>query len=147
MYNFNGIYPDYDVAKDGTVYKNGKEIKPFKSNKYMQVLLFDVEHKRKICGVHTIVAMKYLDYYDGCIVHHIDGNTHNNCVDNLEVYSRVEHSAFHSKGNHHNKGQVPWNKRIKMSEEFCKKCSESAKNRKDKRFNGNQYVDAYGNRK
>lgn len=45
------------------------------------------------------------------------------------------------------KGRTPWNKGIKMSEEFCKKCSESAKNRKDGRFNGNQYVDAYGNRK
>lgn len=137
MYNFNERFPDYDVTKDGIVYKNGKELKPFKSNKYLQVLLFDAEHNRKVCGVHTIVAMKYMDYYDGCIVHHIDGNHQNNCIDNLEVYSRAEHSTFHSKDNHYCKGRAPWSKGLKMPEEFCKKCSESAKQRG---FNGNQYV-------
>lgn len=148
MYNFAEKYPNYDVDQNGIVYKNGEKIKPFKSNKYLQVLLFDLNHKRKVCGVHTIVAMKYLDYYEGCVVHHIDGNTKNNNLDNLKVYSSKEHTSLHAKENdafcRHNLGKTAWNKGMKMSEEFCKKCSESAKKRK---FNGNQYIDKYGNRR
>lgn len=157
MIDFEKTYPEYDVTKNGIIYKNGKEIKPFKSNKYSQVLLFDSNHKRKVCGVHTAVAMKYLDYYDGCVVHHIDGDTSNNCVENLEVQSRSKHSLLHSGNKPFRKGP-PWNKGLKMSEEFCEKCSISAKNRwskipkkqKDneqysKYFRGNQYVDKNGN--
>ena len=51
MYNFAEKYPNYDVDENGIVYKNGEKIKPFKSNKYLQVLLFDLNHKRKVCGV------------------------------------------------------------------------------------------------
>lgn len=151
MYNFNELFPDYDVTEDGKVYKNGNEVKPFKSNKYLQVLLFDLNHKRKVCGIHTVVAMKYLDYYDGCVVHHKDGNQQNNNLDNLEIYSRSKHASLHNKDNLnlklYQKGVVPWNKGMKMSEEFCRKCSESAKNRKGRKFGGNQYVDAFGNKK
>lgn len=133
MYNFNERFPDYDVLEDGKVYKNGNEVKPFKSNKYLQVLLFDVNHKRKVCGVHTIVAMKYLDYYDGCVVHHKDGNPQNNNLNNLEIHSRSEHSSLHSINNPnlklYCKGVIPWNKGMKMSKDFCEKCRESAKRR------------------
>ena len=152
MYDFNGLYPDYDVTKDGTVYKNGKIMKPFKSNKYDQVLLFDTNHKRKVCGVHVVVAMKYLDYFDGCVVHHIDGNTQNNSLKNLEVQTRKEHSTMHGAGRiipYDRTKRVPWNKGKKMSREFCMKCREATKRRKEsgRIFWGNQYVDRYGNRK
>lgn len=149
MYNFQEMFPNYDVDELGRVYKNGVEIKPFKSNKYLQVLLFDTNHKRHIFGVHTVVAMKYLqDYTRGCIVHHIDENTHNNALNNLHILSRCEHSSLHSKGNmrlaNYVKEHGPVNKGRKMSKDFCQKCSARAKLRG---FNGNQFIDKFGNRK
>ena len=40
LMDFKAEFPNYDVDENGTVYKNGNPIKPFKSNKYLQVLLF-----------------------------------------------------------------------------------------------------------
>ena len=126
-------FPRFDCDEFGTVYKDGKQAKTFKSNKYIQVLLFDLNNKRKVCGVHTVVAMKYLDYYDGCIAHHIDGNTQNNNVSNLEVMSKVKHCSFHGSLNEKfktmNLGKSTWNKGLTMGEDFRKHCSESAKRR------------------
>ena len=176
MYYFNELYPNYDVTEDGIVYRNGKELKPFKSNKYKQVLLFDVHNNRKVCGVHVVVAMKYLDYFDGCVVHHVDGDTFNNNVSNLEILTRADHSSLHGKGNPHRKGTIPWNKGKKMSDESRERMSKSAKGRKRKGyvpwnkgqklsdeirqklsdsakkranniFRGNQFVDKHGNRR
>lgn len=134
-------FPNYDCDEKGNVYKNGELINPFKSNKYLQVYMRDKNNKRRICGVHTIIAMKYLNFFDGCVVHHKDENTHNNCLNNLEVQEKSKHTSFHAKKNEKfyksRLGKEAWNKGIKMSEEFCKHCSESAKRRG---FNGNQYV-------
>ena len=147
--NFNELFPNYDVTVDGRFFKNGVEGKPFKSNKYMQVVLFDVNHKRYVLGLHTVVAMKYLDeFYKGCIVHHKDKNTHNNHLSNLQVLSRNQHSRLHADGittlAEYVKKNGPVNKGKKMSEKFCNKCSQSAKLRG---FNGNQFVDKFGNKK
>lgn len=149
MYDFNEQFPDYDVDECGKVYKHGIEIKPFKSNKYLQVLLFDINHKSHVFGVHTVVAMKYLrDYTNASIVHHVDGNTHNNALDNLQVLSRYEHSRLHNKDNrslaNYVKEHGPVNKGRKMSKDFCQKCSISATLRG---FNGNQFIDKSGNRR
>lgn len=144
--DFKERYPNYDITTDGRVFKNGIEMKPFKSNKYLQVVLYDIEHQCKVYGVHSLVAMVYIpEYYVGCIVHHKDGNCHNNCVDNLEVLSQSEHARNHNKNNRtltdYVKKTGPHNKGKKMSAAFCKKCSDSARRRG---FNGNQYVDASG---
>lgn len=68
IFAFNEMYPDYDVDEQGNVYNHGELMKPFKSNKYLQVVLHDVNHRGKVMGVHTVVAMKYLDYFPGCVV-------------------------------------------------------------------------------
>ena len=131
MFNFQEMFPNYDVSENGTVFKNGIEMIPFKSNKYLQVVLFDKNGKKRVCGVHTVVAMKYLDYSEGCIVHHIDENTHNNSVNNLCVITKSEHSKLHYKTNKNFRQSVHggWNRGLKMSEEFCRKASEAAKKR------------------
>ena len=147
MYDFKNIFPNCDVTKEGVVYRNGKELHAFHSNNYLQVIIPDRNGRNRTLGVHTVVAMKYLDnYYEGCVVHHKDGNRSNNHVDNLSVCSRNEHSRMHNKGNMNLASYVkkhgPANKGKKMSEDFRKKCSESAKKRG---FVGNQYVDRFGN--
>lgn len=135
MYDFRNMFPDYDVDEYGNVYKKGIIIKPFKSNKYLQVVLFDKNRNKRVLGVHTIVAMKYLDYFIGCVVHHKNESTHDNSVGNLEVLSRSEHSRLHGKENDKfkmlNLGKEAWNRGKKMSEDFCRHCSASAKRRWD----------------
>ena len=102
-------YPNYDCDEKGNVFKNNVLVKPFKSNKYLQICLFDVNNKKRVVGVHTIIAMKYLDFYEGCVVHHKDENTHNNNLENLEVISRSSHARLHAKQNYdfckHNLGK------------------------------------------
>lgn len=126
-------FPWYDCDENGTVYKNGVPIKPFNSNGYQQVLLFDQDHNRRVTGVHVVVAMKYLDYFPGCNVHHKDENKHNNCVNNLQVMTSKEHARLHiSMYNplaEYARTHPPVNKGKKMSKEFCEKCSISAKKR------------------
>lgn len=149
MYNFKEKFPNYSVTKTGKIYKNDVEMKPFKSNKYLQVVLFDSDNKKHVYGVHTVVAMFYLsDYEPGCIVHHKDGNIHNNSLENLQVLTRKQHTSLHNKGNRrlaeYVKKHGPANKGRKMSKDFCQKCSDSAKTRG---FNGNQFVDKFGNKR
>lgn len=146
---FNLNFPDYDVDVNGNVYKNENLITPFKSNKYLQVVMYDKDNNKNVFGVHTVVAMKYLDdYYKGCVIHHIDGDTHNNKLDNLEVLSRSEHSKLHITNPDFLANYVrengSWNKGKKMDEEYRNICKKSAKKRG---FNGNKYVDKYGNRR
>lgn len=129
-------YSSVDCDKEGNVYRNGLLLKPFHSNRYLQVIIFDDCGKKKTCGVHTIVAMKYLDYFDGCVVHHKDHNRQNNRVENLEVYDRKSHCRFHcqesDKFTKSRKGKIPWNKGMKMSDEFREHCRQSALSRKAK---------------
>lgn len=126
-------FPNYDCDEFGNVYKNGELINPFVSNNYLQVCLFDTNHIKHTVGVHTVIAMKYLDYYPGCVVHHIDESRNNNNLNNLEVMSLKEHARQHGLNNQWiktlNLNKPAWNKGMKMSEEFCQHCSESAKRR------------------
>lgn len=141
-------YPDYDVDECGNVYKNGNIIKPFKSNNYLQVLIFDKNHNRRVCGVHTLVASKYLDnFYEGCVVHYKNHNTHDNNIQNLEVLSRELHSRLHNKNNktlaNYVKNNGPWNKGKKMNTEARRHLSEKRKEmfkNNELKFHGNQFV-------
>lgn len=102
------LFQGYVVAKDGTITKSdGTPVKIFKSNKYKQCCLFDVNGKKYVLGVHTVVSMFHDEtWYDGCVVHHKDGNPHNNHIDNLEVMSKGKHSSMHhNDGTYHNIGQ------------------------------------------
>ncbi len=102
------LFKGYIVNKDGTIVKpDGTLVKTFKSNKYIQCCLFDIYGKKHILGVHTVVSMFYDKcWYDGCVVHHKDGNPKNNNIQNLEVMSRRKHSSMHHKdGTYHDIGK------------------------------------------
>lgn len=118
-------YPNYDCDKEGNVYKNGNLVKPFKSNNYLQVCLYDKDHVKKVTGVHNVIAMKYLDFFydDNLIVHHKDENYHNNNVYNLQVLTNRQHCSLHRK-KMNTKGRPSPFKGMKRSEEFRKKTSE-----------------------
>lgn len=135
--NFKEEYPNYDVDENGNVYKNNKMIKPFKSNKYLQVVMYNKEGDKKVFGVHTVVAMKYLDdYFQGCVVHHKDEDTHNNKLNNLEILERGEHTKLHMKNSNFLSNYVKehgaWNKGKKMTDEYREICRRSAYKRHHK---------------
>lgn len=49
---------------------------------------------------HQLVWAQKHDYAlvpTGCVVHHIDGNKLNNCVDNLQLMTRSDHMSHHAK--------------------------------------------------
>ena len=123
----------YNVSNTGKIFdrKYQRYSRTFKSNKYLQCRLVDDEGHTHIMGVHVAIAMFHLpDYYPGCVVHHKNGNTIDNVDTNLECLSRRAHSSKHADAHYlvdKVRKQGPWNKGIKMSPEFCKKCSDSAK--------------------
>ena len=77
----------YIVTEDGQIFdkeKGNKPVKLFKSNKYLQCCIFD-ENGKHVMGVHNVVAQALCkDWFDGCIVHHIDNNQQNNHINNLQ---------------------------------------------------------------
>jgi hypothetical protein len=102
------MFSNYSATDDGIVLnKDGEPVKTFKSNNYWQCCIFDNDGKKYTMGVHSVVAMLNIDdWYDGCIVHHKDGNCHNNAVDNLEIMSRRQHALLHyEKGELHDVGK------------------------------------------
>ena len=143
-------YPDLDCDEFGNIYKNNKLLKQFNSNGYKQIYYKDKNNKRNIFGVHDIVAMKFLNYFENCIVHHEDERKDHNVLWNLSVKSRNDHCRLHAKENkkfcQSQKNKIPWNKGLKMDEEFRQKCKDGIK-KKHRTFNGNQYVDKLGNKK
>lgn len=101
------IFNKYIVSRDGIIKtKDGELVKIFKSNKYLQCCLFDIYGNKHTLGVHTVISMFHdVKWYDGCVVHHKDGNTYNNNIENLEVTNRSFHTKrHHTDGTLHNIG-------------------------------------------
>jgi hypothetical protein len=126
-------FPRYSVSATGEIwdYDKRRPVKTFKSNEYLQCVLFDKEGKKHVFGVHTVVAMFHcLDYFPGCVVHHVDEDKHNNAASNLCCMTRSKHSAMHYKYSEARftkvKSEGPWNKGKKMSEEFREHCRLAA---------------------
>ena len=72
-----------------------------KNGKYILVVAPDWYHGRKYrgryCYEHHLVWEKHTGspVPDGCIVHHKDGDKHNNNISNLQLMSEKEHKNLH----------------------------------------------------
>lgn len=125
----------YIVSPQGTVFdtKLNRYSKLFRSNGYVQCRMQSNSGRAIVMGLHTAVAMfNDPDYFEGCVVHHVDGDKTNNCVDNLRCMTRSAHTKMHADPSamiRRNRTLGPHNKGKKMGEAFCAKCSESAKRR------------------
>lgn len=88
-------YPNYEVSNQGNVRNRvtGRVLKQCKVGGYLKVGLREGKLKQKQITVHRLVACAFLPNPDSkpC-VNHIDGNKHNNQVDNLEWVSYSENS-------------------------------------------------------
>ena len=122
----------YLVYDGGKIYdiKLNRFSKIFRSNDYLQCRMVDNDGVVRIMGVHTAVCMfNHPEYFEGCVIHHIDGNKYNNYVSNLHPMTRSEHTELHC--NRHVladyiKRNGPANKGKKMSDDFREKCRQSA---------------------
>lgn len=91
----------YNITRDGRIFdlkRNGKEKKTHFIDGYKYcVLRNEGDSRREIqFAVHRLVAMFYCnDYFEGCHVHHIDGNRINNNVENLKCMTIKEHLQMH----------------------------------------------------
>ena len=94
-------YEDYFVCDDGSIYsaKNGKfkKLKPWVDSKgvYLMVSLCKNGTIRKFL-VHRLVALAFIKNDDPEVkdtIDHIDGNTRNNSVDNLQWLSQRDNTV------------------------------------------------------
>ena len=79
-------FPSYKVDQKGQVYNSeGIKLKQtINRDGYSMVKLCDNGYEKN-CSVHRLVADAFFDGdHDGFEVNHIDGNKHNNVVENLE---------------------------------------------------------------
>lgn len=65
----------------------------YKTNGYAEF----TNGKNKGRGVHVVIIEQKIGrkLFSNEVVHHIDGNKHNNDVDNLQLMTRSEHSKLH----------------------------------------------------
>ena len=82
------VWDNYEVSNYGQVRNKttGTVLKPFYTRRYLQIDLYKNKKKRKFL-VHRLVAFAFIPNEEPTvktIVHHIDHNTLNNRVDNLQ---------------------------------------------------------------
>jgi len=100
-------FPNYMVTDDGKVFskRSNQYLNPFERNGYLRVTLCNHQN-RKTKPIHRIVAITYIQNPNNLSeVNHIDGDKHNNKIENLEWVSRQENVNHRMKnGLHHQPG-------------------------------------------
>lgn len=84
-------FPNYLVSNLGKVCHKRKTspLTPFSNGHYLRVTLLD--NGRHNVSVHRLVVLSFLDVeLDDLEVNHIDGDTFNNCLWNLEPVTKTE---------------------------------------------------------
>ena len=105
-------FPDYRIYKDGRVYSalSSKFISKSSRGGYYYVSLVRVnngDRKRVTRGLHWLVATSFIPNPEILpIPNHLDGDGHNNCIDNLEWCTHKQNSQHaHDTGLHPQKGR------------------------------------------
>lgn len=90
--NYEGLY---EVSNLGNVRRNGKTLKPFKSNKGYYSIGLCKNGIRKARTIHQLVSESFLNF-NQCgyelVINHKDFNKINNRVENLEIVTQRENS-------------------------------------------------------
>lgn len=95
-----------------TRHRKEQMLKQWKRSRYLLVDLWK-DGARDVRSVHVLVYEAFKgNIPENYIIHHIDSNKFNNCIDNLQLISYKEHNRIH------HTGRIPWNK--------GKKCPENA---------------------
>jgi hypothetical protein len=104
---YEGIY---EVSNTGKVRGRHGELKPWLHNGKVpyKVIGLCKQGKSKKRFVHRLVALAFIDNPRNCEqVNHIDGNYHNNSVENLEWCTNAENTT-HAYKNHLRTKRVIW---------------------------------------
>ena len=111
-------------GKDCLRHQKERIMKQWKRSSYWLVDLWD-KGKRDIRAVHHLVFETFYNRQIGCFfVHHKDENKENNCADNLELMTPLEHNR------HHFCNKENWKKGLKIDNlprKYNKLSSESYK--------------------
>lgn len=95
-----------------TRHRKEQMLKQWKRSRYLLVDLWK-DGVRDVRSVHVLVYEAFKgNIPENYIIHHVDSNKFNNCIDNLQLISYKEHNRIH------HTGRIPWNK--------GKKCPDNA---------------------
>lgn len=89
------MYEDYNITRDGKVYNAyGKELGSRDSRGYVLIRL---GKNKPTVKRDKMVAQTYLNWFEGCEVHHKNGIKDDDSVDNLECLTPFQHRMKHNR--------------------------------------------------
>lgn len=89
-------FPPYEVSTFGKIRKHEK-IKPLNKTNNYQYIFFNHEYNYIGIALHILIALTFIGpRHNDLIVNHIDGNSGNNRLDNLE-YLTYSGNVYHGK--------------------------------------------------
>lgn len=74
-----------------------RKLKPILTKGYLRVVL-QHENKKVNKFIHVLVAESFMNYSqkENTSIHHKDHNRTNNCLENLQIVNKSEHSKYHN---------------------------------------------------
>ena len=128
-------FPGYQVSSvgrvrcfrdfHGNITEQYRLLKPIlNKDNYYYVDLYTIEHKQVHKRIHRLVADTFIGSHPDLVVNHIDGNKHNNNVDNIEFVTAKRNSTLASEQGLYKTRPI---RIVETGEEFnsVKQCAEA----------------------